>query len=232
MRDTARSQRRFSGRDRHRRVAPERFAVAALVVGSLFAGCSQVPVGNPFGQARLEAQAKRAELLALEVTRLRADLEQAEKVLSGSSAGDSSPHSRADAIATIAEARITLERAADRARWGADEVAEARAKLAEADRQVELGHFGAAIFFAARAHHIANDLNAEVELVQQETATAVVVGERVNLRAGTSTDDRVVRVLARDTPVFAEAEDADWVLVRTAGGDVGWVHGSLIQKLR
>jgi outer membrane murein-binding lipoprotein Lpp len=224
----ARSQRRFSrGGQRRRAVIPR---ITALLAGLLLAGCAEVSV-VPFGQARLKAQAKRADLLALEVARLRADLDQAERVLSSGDSAEGSVHSRADAIATIAEARIALERVADRATWGAEEISEAGARLAEADRQVEAGHFGAAIFFASRAQRIAESLQDEVRIAEQETATAIVVGERVNLRTGSSTEDGVVRVLARDTPVFAEGRDADWVLVRTAGGDVGWVHASLIREL-
>jgi outer membrane murein-binding lipoprotein Lpp len=224
----ARLQQRFLRGGQRRSAAVAQ--ITALLGGLLLAGCADVPV-VPFGQARLHAQAKRADLLALEVARLRADLDQAERVLSSGDSTEGGPHSRADAIATIAEARIALERVADRATWGVEEVSEARAKLAEADRQVEVGHFGAAIFFASRAQRIAQSLGDEVKIVELETATAVVVGERVNLRTGNSTQDRVVRVLRRNTPVFAEGHDSDWVLVRTAGGDVGWVHDTLIREL-
>jgi SH3-like domain-containing protein len=55
-----------------------------------------------------------------------------------------------------------------------------------------------------------------------------VIGRRVNLRAGPSTDDRVLRVLVARTPVLPERRRGDWTLVLTPAGQIGWVHDSLL----
>jgi hypothetical protein len=223
-----RHQRSPGGPPSRCRAAARRIA-GALLCGALVSACSHVEL--PFdGRAYLRAQSKRAELLAREVERLRADLAQAERALAG--AGLRGTNSRADAISAIAEARVALERVEGRVTWRATEMSEARARLAEADRQVDARHFGAAIFFASRAQRIVEDLYEELLVADQDSATGFIVGERVNLRAGSSTEDPVVGVLPHDTPIFAEGRDADWVLVRTAAGDVGWVHESLVRENR
>lgn len=89
-----------------------------------------------------------------EVKRLRAEFDLAEAALRSSS--------RADAVSAIAAGRIQVERAAREAPERADEIARARGKLAEADRQLKAGQFGAAVFFVYRAESIAADLLREL----------------------------------------------------------------------
>ena len=174
------------------------------------------------------AQQDRVERLQREVARLRADLHQAEEAMVTIESGLRGVHSRADAVSSLAEARIAVERASQSVPWRPTEVAEARAKLEEAERQLEAGHSGSAVFFASRARRIAQTLSEEAEQVARHASIRFVHAKRVNLRADPSTDARVIGVLGKATPVFLERREGDWALVRTAAGPVGWVHNALL----
>jgi uncharacterized protein YgiM (DUF1202 family) len=169
------------------------------------------------------------KLLELEIDRLQADLAAAEEALVAVESGMRGGQTRAEAVSMLAEARIEVDRAARRAPWRAEAAAEARAKLDEAERELGAGHIGSAVFFVSRASRIAASLLAEAELVGKTPTTRYVKGARVNLRAEPTTESKVVAVLPRELPVFPEADTAGWVLVRTASGRVGWVHGSLLR---
>jgi hypothetical protein len=136
--------------------------------------------------------------------------------------------SRADAVSAVAEARIALDRVAKSAPWRRDRVAEARAKLEEADRQLAADHLGAAMFFAARAQRTTEALRAEALQVARWSERRVIRADRVNLRSAPSEESVVVEVLARETPLFPERSLPDWTLVRTPDGRVGWVHRTLL----
>jgi hypothetical protein len=129
----------------------------------------------------------------------------------------------------LAESRIELARAAKRAPWRAAEAEEARSKLDEADRELAAGHVGSALFFVSRTSRIAKGLIAEADLVARTRGTRRVDGSRVNLRAEASTESPVLAVLPSALPVFPELEEGEWVLVRTAFGQVGWIHASLLR---
>ncbi len=176
------------------------------------------------------AESERADRLAREVMRLRADLRRAEEALVAAESGLRGNHSRADAVSTLATARIQVERAASSAPWRSDRIADAREKLDDADRQVREGHFGAALFFVYRALRISDEISLEAQKANASPGTRFVKPAKLNLRAGPSTEHRVVTVLSRGTPVFPETRRADWVLVRTAPGSVGWVHEDLIGR--
>ena len=64
--------------------------------------------------------------------------------------------------------------------------------------------------------------------MERRASTRFVRSQRVNLRAGPSTDHAVVDVLKESTPVFLERREGSWVLVRTVSGPAGWVHLSLL----
>jgi hypothetical protein len=130
----------------------------------------------------------------------------------------------------IADARISLESAHRRAPWRTDDANRARSKLAAAERQLDAGHNGSAIFFAARAGRVASDLDAEAAEIERGADADFVDAPRVNLRAGPSTGHRVVEVLIATTPIFSGRLDGDWLLVRTLTGRVGWIHGSLVRR--
>ena len=106
---------------------------------------------------------------------------------------------------------------------------EARQKLEEAERQFQAGHTGSAVFFASRARRIAVALNKEARSVANTPGARFINGQRVNLRAGSSTEDRVLHILVGGTPVFPDREDGEWVFVLTPSGQVGWVHASLLR---
>jgi len=211
-------------------------ALLALLAG--LAGCASAPPPppppppseTPDAEVYRRADSERAERLAREVELLRAELEHAEQTLVAVESGLRGAQSRADAVSAIAEASVEVARAADRAGWRPDELAEARAKLEEAERQVDAGHFGSAIFFASRAERIAARALADAKSADAARDVRFVAGRRVNLRAGPSTQDRVLGVLVQGTPVYPERQQGDWVLVRSAPGPVGWIHATMIRN--
>lgn len=206
----------------------------ALLGACLSGGCATPASESPETARSIDAAVyqrallDRSERLEAEVARLRADLGQAEEALVRAESGLRGSHSRADAVSSLAEVRIQMERAAGRAPWRAEEIEEARLKLEEADRQIDAGHFGAALFFVYRTARIAEQLEAEAESVRGRPGTLYVRSARVNLRAGPSTDEKVVRVLGQGTPVFPERTRNAWMLVRIGSGSVGWVYANLL----
>ncbi len=213
----------------------------ALTAAVLLAGCAtqappppQMPEVAPVIDAEVyrRAESDRAESLEREVRRLRADLRWAEEALVAAESGLRGRHSRADAVSSLAEARIQVERAAEGAPWRSERIEEARAKLGEADRQIEAEHYGAALFFVYRARRIGDQLDQEARQVAATPGARFIRAVRVNLRAGPSTQDGVIGVLTRGTPVFPEGLDGDWVLVRTPAGSVGWVHTALVGRVQ
>ena len=208
---------------------PRESALATFVL--LAAGCL-APQPPPEVDVRVvyqKAESDRAALLEREVARLRADLADAEQALVAAESGLLVRHTRADAVATVAAARIQVERARERAPWQDAVLAEAEKKLAEADHQIEQGHLGASLFFASRADRIAQRALEEARIASSEPGALVVRGRRVNLRQGPSTDEKVLTVLTEGTPVFPERHQPEWVLVRTPSGAVGWIHATLIR---
>lgn len=192
--------------------------------------CAPAEVVTQAEQATLfrQAETDRADRLAREIERLQADLETAESALVEAESGLSGSHTRADAVSSVAVTRIQVERAASRAPWRAGEIEAARGKLVEAERQVEEGRFGAALFFVYRARRVAESILAEAEQVIRSANARLIRAERVNLRAGPSTDDPVLSVLGAGTPVIPQSGEGEWVLVEVTGGPVGWIHRSLI----
>lgn len=215
------------------------FAALALAVSA----CASAPIDTPSLSSPsllpalesepgvyLRAERERVAQLTRDVERLAADLVHAEQTIVAAESGVTA-QSRPVAIAAIAGARIGVKRAGKRAPWRAAELREARSKLEDAELRAQAGHFDSAVFFAARAEHIAADIEREADSAEQDPSARFIRGRRVNLRAGPSTQDSVLRVLVAGTPVFPERSEGRWVLVRTVSGNVGWVHGSLIGPL-
>ena len=212
---------------------------AALLAAALAAGCAKPPPAPPPPPAVVapsgpdpsvyrRADADRLKLLESEIERLRADLRAAEETLVAVESGLRGAQTRAEVVSRLAEARIEVDRAARSSPWRPDAVAEARQKLDEADRQLAEGHVGSAIFFVSRASRIAATLRAEADFVSKAPVIRKVGGSRVNLRAEPDTSSDVLAVLPAALPVFPESELGEWVLVRTVGGKVGWIHASLL----
>ncbi len=176
------------------------------------------------------AQAERSEFFEREVERLRADLRQAEDSIVALESGLRGAHTKADAVSAVAEARIALDSVGRSVPWRSDRVEEARNKLEEANHQLAADHVGAAVFFASRAQRIIDSLRAEAKQVALWDDRRVIRGERVNLRSGPSESAHIVDVLDREMPVYPERALADWSLVRTPDGRVGWVHDSLLTR--
>ena len=137
--------------------------------------------------------------------------------------------SRADAVSAVAEARIAVERVSQTVPWRAESVAEALQKLDVAERELTADHRSTAIFFASRARRIADTLHAERERVATTEGTRFIRAGRVNLRAGPSANHPILDVLGRETPVFRERAEGEWLLVRTLTGQVGWVYSELVR---
>jgi hypothetical protein len=200
-------------------------AAAVLAAGS---ACSSLRPDDDAIYRRAESQ--RVEYLEREVERMRADVRQAEDAMIYLESGMRGEHTRADAVSAVAEARVAVEHACERAPWRNSDCEEARSKLKEAERQIQRSRMGAAVFFASRAQRIADDVGSEAQVVARTGNAIFVTGKRVHLRSGPSTDDTILRVLTRSTPVFQERRDGEWVLVRTHSGRVGWIYGSLLNE--
>lgn len=218
-----------------------RFARGAFSIGAviLATACASPPPPEPdvLPSPPLEdiaiyhrAESERAERLEIEVKRLRADLRQAEEALVNVESGLRGNHNRANAVSAMAEVRISTNKAAERAPWRAAEIEEARVKLREAERQVQQGNAGAALFFVYRARRIAELALLEADAVNGQNHTRFIGDRTVNLREGPTTRHRVVDVLQPKTPVFLEREEKQWVLVRVISGPAGWVHKDLLQQ--
>ncbi len=213
---------------------------AVLAACAAFAlGCAgSAPAPEPVDDADADAieaavyeraQAERSEFFEREVERLRADLRQAEESIVALESGLRQPHSRADAVSAVAEARIALDRVSRDVPWRADRVAEAREKVDEAARQLDAGHIGAAIFFASRAQRVTDSLRAEARQVALWDERHAIRGARVHLRAGPSLSHRIVAILLKETPVYPERRLGEWTLVRTPDGRIGWVFSELLR---
>lgn len=183
---------------------------------------------EPSPEILRRAGADRVRVLEAEIARLRADLRSAEETLLAVESGMRGNQGRAEAVSALAETRIQVERAARRAPWRVDEAAEARAKLAEAERQLASQHIGSTIFFVSRARRIADSLVAEADRIRANPNGASVKGDRVNLREAPSQESTVLATLPARLPVVVEGAEGDWSLVRTATGQVGFVHTTLL----
>lgn len=194
--------------------------------------CEVTPSIVNVEQAQLfrEAETERASHLMHEIVRLQADLKTAESALVDAESGLAGSHTRADAISSLATARIQILRAESRAPWRASEIEDARGKLEEAERQVEEGRFGAALFFVYRARRVADSILDEVEIVSRRGGARLIRAKRVNLRSGPSVSEPILSVLTHGTPVFPQADEGDWILVQVSSGPSGWIHRRLVGR--
>ena len=174
------------------------------------------------------ADAERVQALEREVERLKADLVRAEDALITVESRLRSGHSRANAVSSLAEAQMQLNKASETAPWRPDIIEDARDKLDIAQKHIDNEYFGAAVFFVYRANRIVEELNYEASIVDKTSEVMFINRPRVNLRAGPSTDKEILTVLVRGTPVVREKKRDEWMLVRTLTGIVGWVHRSLV----
>jgi len=173
---------------------------------------------------------ERNDRLERKVQRMQNDLSDAEDVLVSLESGLKGLHTHADAVSALADARIVLERAARRAPWRADRIKEARAKLAEAERHIEAGYYGSAVFFTARGRRMAQDALAEARRFRDDDDTRYVRPGKANVRRGPAMDERVVAVLGRGLPVTVQERSAGWCRIVTPRGEAGWIYGDLLAK--
>ena len=182
-------------------------------------------------QAALRTATLRITELESRVERLRYDLDLAEGTLISAESGLQAGLGRADAIARLAETQILYRHVADLNPKRQDLLEEAKTKLEQADRHFGDSNFSAAVFFARRGEHILNSVKEEADRLSSADNAYVVGAELVNLRAAPSTNDEILSTLERDTPIFREESSGDWLLVRTAGGRVGWIRGDLVRPV-
>lgn len=220
------------------RVAIRRAASAAL--GLAVAGCAHAPSPPPpeptparstapAPEVLRRAEAMRIKLLEAEISRLNADVKAAEDTLVVIESDLRGPQGRTQAVSMLAEARIQVDRAAKLAPWRAEMAKEARAKLDEANRQLDADRVASAIFFVSRASRLSQTILEEADLVAKAPEARFVKLTRVNLRSAPDTSSDVLAVLEVDLPIFVEANEADWLLVRTVSGQVGWLRGDLVR---
>lgn len=211
-------------------------AMVAVLGAMLGTGCTLLPPHTPDSPRMSDivvyhkAEIERADRLSVEVKRLQADLLRAEEALVKVESGLRGNHTRANAVSELAEARILVKHAAEQAPWRDKETAEARNKLAEAERHVQQNNPGAALFFVYRARRIAELGLLEAETVRSQPDTYYVSGDRVNLRLRPTIRGRVLRILENETPVFVERSKGEWLLVRVVSGSAGWIHASLVRR--
>ena len=215
--------------------SPRSCRAAAAALGALcvvLASCTTPPPPpqQPTSEAATRAERSRTARLEHEIERLRVDLRQAEAAMLATDSELSTGRNRASAVSLLVEARIALEQAERSAPWKLAAIEEGRHKLAEGERQLKAGRPPAAVYFASRAQHIADSLNAEARIVEQSPDALFVKAEHLNLRAGPSTDETILVVLLRGTPIFAQHRLMDWLQVRTLDGEVGWVYSSLLSE--
>ncbi len=184
---------------------------------------------EPDPQVVMRGQQAQIRHLEREVERLRADLREAEQALRQAESGMQTANTRAEAVSVVAEARIDLARAERAAPWRKQQLEESRALFSQAERELEDERFGTAALLASRAGRVALALVEEAEALVAAGHAQRVRSARANLRSTPSTTAEVIAVLEARTPVFAEQTADRWTLVRTPGGQVGWIHSSLIE---
>ena len=201
-------------------------ALAAWLAG---AGCADAPRRRAAAADPCRAaDTQQVAALVAEIARLRADLEQAEHSLRDAASGLEQGLTMADAVSALAEARVRTEGAAQAAPWRRGELREAQLKLEEADRQIQAGHYGSAVFFATRARGIANRVSSQAMASPDVRRVRV---KRANVRSGPSRGHEVVGVLPRDTAVLREQVKGEWVRVKMPSGASAWIHAELLESL-
>lgn len=119
--------------------------------------------------------------LAIRAERLEADLRRAEGDLTAAEEHLRGRPTRAAAISSLAEARIQVEEAAERAPWRKKDIAEAQQRLKDADREMTERDFGAALFFSDRARRIADRIRAAAREAAEQEAEKPSLFERWSL---------------------------------------------------
>ncbi len=178
----------------------------------------------------LKADTERIEQLEREIARLKVELTRAEETLVAVESGLQSGYTRADAVKSMAEAQIRLEKTTGLAPWHTDKITQAQDKLKTAQSHIDAERFGAGLFFIYRVNSIVKNVNNEAEAIRTSPNLLFVKKKRANLRDGPSTNHKVVTTLAQDTPLFLEDRSEKWVLVRTLSRMVGWIHAGLVTR--
>ncbi len=178
----------------------------------------------------LKADNERIDRLEREIERLKAELARAEQTLIAVESGLQSGYTRADAVKSLAEAQINLEKTMGFSPWHDEKIVQAQEKLKTARSHIDAGRFGAGLFFVYRVNSIVRNVNDEADAIRTSPNLLFVNKPRANLRTGPSTNHKIVTTLTQETPLFLENRSGKWVLVRTLSGTVGWMHAGLVSR--
>ncbi|HEV7501527.1 MAG TPA: SH3 domain-containing protein [Vicinamibacteria bacterium] len=169
---------------------------------------------------------------------LTRDLEVTETELIRTKARLKGNETKAEASASIAEARILAGRLAED-KTQASVLARSEESLAKAEEQLSEGNFGAALFFASKAQDLVARIKQGAGTDQARDPSAAptppipslssyVARAAARIRKGPALTEAVVGRLPEGTQVMGEAVSGEWVKV-TYQGLSGWVHSSLLQ---
>jgi uncharacterized protein YgiM (DUF1202 family) len=195
--------------------------------------------------ARLQKQVKAAQhgTAAAEerLEALRRDMDRALDDVLASKASLRGLNNRALAISRIAEVRVQMESASGH---GNPEVAarlsDANALLTRADRTLEEGNYGGAVYLADRAAELVRYAGTIWEAATRQTGEAaglipivpartVEVAVTANLRSGPGTARSRVGTAEPGTRLQAVGRLGEWFQVETQGGRTAWIHRATVR---
>ena len=147
--------------------------------------------------------------------------------------------SRAEAASELAEAQLAVDGVADLSDRVAGGVArDAEGLLEDAKVQFNQGNFGQALYLATGARTMVGAIGArqgslsgrEPESGERPFALAVPLAARVqsNVRSGPGTSHTVVFVTPPGSRLEGIAYTSEWILVRNASGQEGWIYHELV----
>lgn len=201
---------------------------APRVQSELDSGVKDADRSVVVAEALHNADIFRIEQLEREAKRLKAELHRAQEILVAVESGLKSGYTRADAVKSMAEVQIKLEKTTSFSPWHPDKITHAQNKLEIAQSHIDAGRFGVGIFHIYEASNLVDIVSSENDAIQKSENLLLVSAERVNLRGGPSTSYDVITTLPRRTPLFLEERTDKWMLVRTPSGTVGWIYSGLV----
>jgi hypothetical protein len=192
-------------------------------------------------QQQLEAAQRRAAVAEEQHEALRREMDRALDDLLASKASSHGMRNRALAISRIAEVRVQLRGVGRRDEPEvAGRLRRAESLLARADRTLEEGNYGGAVYLADRAGDLVQHARTVAEVAAQQTSEGaglipivpprtieVVVG--ANLRQGPDTAQERVGAAQAGTRLVAVARRGDWFEVETTEGRTAWIHRATVR---
>lgn len=179
----------------------------------------------------LESKERAAQEELLE--QMRTDLLAAVDEATQAKSALEKPGSRATAIATLAEARIALDKArqhplADRVKGHLDS---AERMIAAASRQQAAGNFNGAFYFARSAERTVEGALKLAQLEAEQSGRVLVVAlAQANLRQSPSPEGDKIAQLGQGAKVIQLEKRGEWIRVYVQeSGVTGWLHVSVVK---